>query len=89
MEQRLRDIRLESPGADTLRRLELVQERMELERQLGDALPEGSGTRRLEDDFVRVAKAYGERKGITYRAWREMGVGPQVLRKAGIVRASG
>ena len=47
---------------------------MDLERQLADALPEGSGTGRLEDDFIRVAKAYGEWKGITYPAWREMGV---------------
>ena len=43
---------------------------------------------RVEDDFVRVAKAYGEKKGISYQAWREMGVLPRVLRNAGIVRAA-
>ena len=89
VEQRLREIRSEWTAADTLRRVELVQERMDLERQLADVLPERSGTGRLEDDFVRMAKAYGERKGITNRAWQEMGVGPRELRNAGIVRASG
>jgi hypothetical protein len=40
----------------------------------------------LEDDFVRIAKAYGERKGISHEAWRETGVQPEVLRRAGISR---
>ena len=31
---------------------------------------------------------YGERKGITYAAWREAGVDPGVLRKAGIKRGA-
>ena len=28
----------------------------------------------LENEFVAAAKGYGERKGITYAAWREVGV---------------
>jgi hypothetical protein len=35
---------------------------------------------------VKVARSYGERNGITYTAWREIGVDPAVLKKAGITR---
>ena len=38
--------------------------------------------------FVKVAKGYAERKGISYAAWRELGVSPDVLRKAGIGRGA-
>ena len=46
--------------------------------------PDGHG--RLEADFTAVAAAYGARKGITYRAWRELGVEPRVLAAAEIRR---
>jgi hypothetical protein len=42
----------------------------------------------LEKEFVRAAKGYSERKGITYGAWREFGVPAEVLRKAGISRGA-
>jgi hypothetical protein len=42
----------------------------------------------LESDFVQAAKPYSERKGISYAAWRELGVEAAVLKKAGISRAS-
>jgi uncharacterized protein YicC (UPF0701 family) len=72
-------------SADSLTRLHLAQERRNLESELskesrGDDLP------RLEADFVATAKAYGERRGITYATWREAGVPASVLRKAGISR---
>jgi hypothetical protein len=34
-----------------------------------------------------VAAEYGQRKGISYAAWRELGVSPAVLKRAGITRA--
>ena len=43
----------------------------------------------LEDSFVKAAKAYGSRKGISYQAWREAGVAPAILRRAGIGRGQG
>ncbi len=44
---------------------------------------------RSQKEFVEAAaKAYGERKGITYAAWREVGVPDAVLKTAGITRAS-
>ena len=42
----------------------------------------------LEDEFVAAAAPYGARKGITYAAWRELGVDPAVLRRAGIKRGA-
>jgi hypothetical protein len=40
----------------------------------------------LERAFVAVARQYGERKGISYNAWREAGVDAAVLKRAGIGR---
>ena len=40
----------------------------------------------LEVDFVANAKGYSERKGISYAAWRELGVEPAVLKQAGVSR---
>jgi hypothetical protein len=40
----------------------------------------------LEKAFVKVARAYSERNGISYSAWREIGVDPAVLKKAHINR---
>ena len=34
--------------------------------------------------FAECARAYGERKGISYAAWREIGVSAPVLKRAGI-----
>ena len=38
---------------------------------------------KVEAEFVKVAGAYGTRKGIAYATWRELGVGADVLKKAG------
>jgi hypothetical protein len=60
---------------------------MDLQREL-DRLDAADDLTSLERDFVKVAKGYAERKGISYAAWRELGVAPDVLRKAGIARGS-
>jgi hypothetical protein len=43
----------------------------------------------LEKQFIKVAKGYGERKGITYATWRAAGVSAAVLHSADISRARG
>ena len=78
--------RLES--ADALTRLQLVQERMDLQIELATK-SEGVDLTALEDEFVRAAGDYGARKGISYRAWREAGVDAAVLTRAGIRRSGG
>ena len=40
----------------------------------------------LEAGFIAVARPYSERKGLSYAAWRAVGVKPRVLRAAGIAR---
>ncbi len=41
-----------------------------------------------EAAFIKVAASYGSRNGISYGAWREVGVGASVLSQAGILRSS-
>lgn len=68
-------------------RLDLIQERRDLEVELAgmQAQNDLSG---LEKAFVKHAKAYGQRKGISHASWREVGVAPEVLKKAGITRGA-
>ncbi|HEY5252336.1 MAG TPA: hypothetical protein VIJ09_11770 [Acidimicrobiales bacterium] len=72
-------------GADALTRLHLLQERSDLEAELARA-DGGEDIAELEAKFLKVAKSYGERKSIGYRAWRAIGVEVDVLERAGISR---
>jgi hypothetical protein len=85
--KRLKAIESELPNADPLKRLQLTQERIDLEQELGNT-EEQVDLEGLEADFVEVAKGYAERKGISYAAFRELGVPAAALKKAGISRAS-
>lgn len=80
VEQKLADARAEE-------RLLLIQQRLDLQAELA-SMEAREDLADLEAEFVAVAKRYGERKGITYAAWREAGVDAAVLRKAGISRSS-
>jgi hypothetical protein len=84
--KRLDAIENEIPTADPLKRLHLIQERLDLQAAL-DASGGGTDLAELEADFVAVAASYGDRKGITYSAWRELGVPAPVLTRAGIARS--
>ena len=88
MQKRLEAIEEKLPAADPLTRLQLVQERMDLQRQL-EAADTTVDLQGLEDEFVKAAPDYSRRKGITYAAWREAGIDPAVLRRAGIRRGTG
>lgn len=71
--------------ADPLRRVELIQKRLDSGEHLSD-LESAPDVENHESDFIDVAKEYSERKGITYMAWRELGVPASVLREAGVPR---
>ena len=75
-------------AADPMTKLQLIQERMDLEAEL-TRMSEQVDISGLEDDFVAVAAAYGERKGISYAAWRAVDVPSAVLKRAGIGRGAG
>ncbi|GAC1319834.1 MAG: hypothetical protein NVSMB16_15400 [Acidimicrobiales bacterium] len=85
IKRRLSAIEGELEDADALSRVHLIQERMDLENELAtkESTVDLGG---LEDSFIKAAKEYGTRKGISYQAWREAGVAPAILRKAGIGR---
>jgi hypothetical protein len=48
----------------------------------------GDDVSALEKEFIKVAKSYSAKKGISYGAWREFGVEPDVLKKAGVTRGA-
>jgi hypothetical protein len=86
VQKKLGAIDAELAAAEPLARLHLLQERKDLQA----ALEKTSGMQdltKLEKDFVKVAKAYGERKGLDYVTWRGAGVSAAVLQRAGIVRS--
>jgi uncharacterized protein YicC (UPF0701 family) len=85
--RRLDAISEQLDSASPLQRLQLVQERLDLSAEL-DQLDTKVDLSALERDFAKVAKDYAQRKGISYAAWRELGVPADVLKKAGIGRGS-
>jgi hypothetical protein len=83
--KRLATIDSTMPSVDPLSRLHMVEEKQRLEAELshtGDTVDMAS----LEKSFIRVARIYGERKGISYSAWRTVGVSAAVLQQAKIPR---
>ena len=83
---RLEKIETELETADALRRLQLIQERLDLTVEL-ENMGKGVDISELEEEFVRVAKGYAGRKGISYAAFRQLGVPAAALSKAGISRS--
>lgn len=83
--KRLKGIDEKARTAPALQRLQLTQERLDLEKEL-ETIKAKSDLSRLEVEFAKVAKSYSEAKGISYSAWREQGVSAEVLRKAGVPR---
>jgi hypothetical protein len=73
--------------ADPLSELKLIQERMNLQEEL-ENMGAPVDIAALENDFVSVASSYSQRQGISYAAWRQIGVEPSVLSKAGISRGA-
>ena len=61
---RLSTIENELSSADPLRRLQLVQEQMDLTAEL-EAADVATDFAKLESDFVKVAKTYSDTKGIS------------------------
>jgi hypothetical protein len=88
IESRLHQIDTRLPGADALTRVHLAQEQLNLQSELASR-DSTVDLKALEDAFVAAAKGYGERKGLTYAAWRAAGVDPTVLRRAGVPRTRG
>ncbi len=85
--RRLEAIEAELLEADPLGELKLIQERMDLQNEIA-SMDTGIDITALEAEFVRVGASYSERQGISYAAWRKVGVDAAVLTQAGIGRAA-
>ncbi len=87
IKRRLAAIDSQLAQADPLSELRLIQEKRDLSEELA-TMSHAVDMAAIEDAFVKVAKDYSERQGISYAAWREVGVEASVLRRAGIGRGS-
>ena len=87
IDRRLAAIDKQLPAVSAIRRLSLIQEPMDLLRERG-SLGATVDLSAFEKEFVASAKGYSARKGISYAAWRELGVPAAVLNKAGIGRGA-
>ena len=73
-------------NAAPIRRLELTQKRYDLVGE-HERLTSRIDLTSVEKDFVKIAKSYAGRNGISYSAFRELGVSADVLKRCGISRA--
>lgn len=87
LESRKADIDNQLAAGDIkpIKRLELLQDRRDIEAQLA-ALADEPDMTAVENGFVSHAANYGSRKGISYPTWREFGVPADLLGRAGITR---
>ncbi|OFW66068.1 MAG: hypothetical protein A2Z12_10265 [Actinobacteria bacterium RBG_16_68_21] len=87
LEKRISDLGAKiAAESDPLKAVDLRQSRIEAEQLLARA-ESVADMAELETGFVKYAKSYSSRKGISYTAWREAGVPAAMLRQAGISRA--
>jgi hypothetical protein len=82
---RLAAVADELVDADMVTRVHLIQERMDLETELA-VIEDVVDLSYYENEFVKVAKNYSARRGISYAAWREAGIDAALLKRAGIHR---
>ena len=84
LQRRLTDVaeRIEASD-DPLEAVDLIQRRLDIEDALSQ-IDDGANFDELEAGFTTHAQSYSERKGISYPAWREIGVPAATLRAAGI-----
>ena len=85
VKKRLSAIEAAMPEAAATKKLSLVQERIDLTAELASMNVKTDLTQ-VERAFVKAAKGYGSRKGISYAAWRAVGVPADVLKRAGVTR---
>ena len=81
--RRLTLIAQELKTADPVTKVRLIQERLNLRSELA-GMKSKAEVQAAEAKFVKVVKKFSDRNDITFDAWREVGVSPTVLKKAGI-----
>jgi hypothetical protein len=90
LQQRLADAEAKLKHASGVARLTAAQDVRDIKARLASIASSGAqDIKSLEAAFVRVAKKFGEKRGIGYGAWRDAGVPAQVLKRAGVRRTRG
>ena len=85
MQSRIDELPDEIAQAKPLKRVHLIQELMDLQAELAKE-EETVDISEVESEFIAIAAEYSGRKGISYAAWREVGVPASVLKAAGVAR---
>ena len=85
VQRRLDEIDSKGPAVDVIVALRLAQEKIDLAAELA-VLGASIDLAALEAQFVAVAKAFGDRTGVSYAAWRTVGVPAATLKAAGVAR---
>jgi hypothetical protein len=90
LRQRLAAAQERARNATGIAKLHAVQEVRDLKTKIA-AVGNATTTdiKKLEADFVRVGRTFGEKRGVGYGAWRDAGVPAPVLKKAGVARTRG
>jgi hypothetical protein len=86
---RLAALDAEIGAATGAKKLDLVQRKLDLERLAREGSGPAVDIAALERGFVKAARSYSNRKGISYAAWRALGVPASVLAKAKVARTRG
>ena len=88
--QRLASARTRAKSSTGIERVLAAQAIRDLEEKIAAFDADGARDRKsLEAAFVSIAKKFSDRRGIGYGAWRDAGVAPDVLKRAGIARTRG
>jgi hypothetical protein len=77
---------LDDPRANALSRLLSTQAILDLQAEAEAMASSANHPALYEDRFIEIAASYSERRGISYAAWRAVGVPADVLKRAGIHR---
>lgn len=90
LERRLEDARARVRSATGVDKVLAAQDVRDFRARIA-SLSVGSSDdiKGLEAQFVKIAKRFGEDRGIGYGAWRDTGVPAAVLKKTGVARTRG
>lgn len=88
VQKQLDAVRAQIVDANPLNQLQLTQKQFDLEEELASFGGDTVDLSALEQEFIAAASGYAQRKKIGYAAFRAVGVRPEVLKQAGISRAS-
>jgi hypothetical protein len=90
LRQRLAAAEAKAKSATGVARLTAAQDARDLRARLTRAASASEqDIKKLEADFVKVAKDFSDRRGVGYGAWRDAGVPAPVLKRAGVRRTRG